>query len=100
MLSFSLSFVLYVPNFATNLLSISRITRDLNYNVTSFSSSRVFQDLQMRMTIGSDRETNVYIFIFLAPTQGQLFVAYYTSLNLLKRLFGFGTVGLDISHFI
>lgn len=38
----SLSSILHVPKFVTNLLSISRITRDLNCSVTFFPSHCVF----------------------------------------------------------
>lgn len=50
----SLSSVLYVPNFATNLLSISR-SCDLNYLITFSLSHYVFQDLDSKQMIGSDR---------------------------------------------
>ena len=80
--SLSLSFVLQVLSFAANLLSISRITRDLNCSVTFFPSC-VFQDLQTRTTIGSGRETNGLYFLDLpAPTQGQLSVAHHLHLSI------------------
>ena len=56
--SLSLSSFLHVPSFTANLLSISRITRDLNCSVTFFPSFYVFQDLQTR-TIDSGREITV-----------------------------------------
>ena len=57
--------------FTANLLSISRITRDLNCSLIFFPFSCVFQDLQTRTTIGSGRETNdLYILDLLALTQG------------------------------
>lgn len=43
----SLSLVLYVPKFATNLLSISRLTKDLKC-----------QDLHSKEMIGSDQEAD------------------------------------------
>ena len=52
-LSLSLSSVLHILSFAANLLSISRISRDLNYNIIFFSFSCVFQDFQTMTTIGS-----------------------------------------------
>ena len=80
--SLSLSSVLHVSSIASNLLSIIRITRDLNYNVTFFSSSYVFQDLQMRMTIDSGRETNGQYFLHLpTSTQGQLSVVHHTFIS-------------------
>ena len=49
--------------------SISRITHDLNCSITFSYSFCAFQDLQTRMTIDSDRETNgLYFFNLLAPT--------------------------------
>jgi len=48
----SLSFVLHVPKFAINLLSISRITRDLNCLSFFFPSYCVFQDIATKKTIG------------------------------------------------
>ena len=52
----SLTSVLHVPSFSHNLLSLIRITRDLNCCVTFYPSHCVFQDLIMRRTIGSGRE--------------------------------------------
>lgn len=49
----TLDFTLHVPNFFTNLLSVSRLTKSLNCLVTFFSTSCVFQDLRMRQTIRS-----------------------------------------------
>jgi len=51
----SLSSFLRVPKFTTNLLFISRITRDLNYPITFFPSHCVFQDLDSKQMIGSGR---------------------------------------------
>ena len=62
--SLFLSSVLHVPSFATNLLSISRIPHDLNCSVIFFPSSYVFQDLQMRTTIDSGKETKPIFFRF------------------------------------
>ena len=51
--TFSLESVFHVPNLSCNLLSISKLTRDLNC-VTKFSSAGViFQDLASGRTIGS-----------------------------------------------
>lgn len=49
----SLSFVLYIPNFATNLLAIARITFDLNCKVMFYSHYYFFKDLVMKKMIGS-----------------------------------------------
>ena len=45
--SLNIDNVLYVPNFHTNLLSFSKITKSLNYSVTIFPYYCTFQDLQM-----------------------------------------------------
>ena len=53
-----LNSVLYVPNFHYNLLSVSKLTKDLNCAVI-FSPSRCeFQELSSGRTIGSAQETN------------------------------------------
>lgn len=54
----SLSSVLHVLKFTTNLLSISHLTKDLNCLVTLFHSHCVFQDLDSKEMIGSGREAN------------------------------------------
>jgi hypothetical protein len=47
----SLSSVLHVSYFSNNLLSISKITKKLNYEVSFFSNYCVFKDLKMRKEI-------------------------------------------------
>ena len=61
--SLPLSSVLYVSNFSTNLLSIVRITYDLNCSITFFPSHCVFQDLSTKKVIGSGREENGLYFL-------------------------------------
>ena len=56
--SLCLSYVFHEPNFSTNLLSISRNTRDLNCCVIFFTSHCVFQDHSTKKMIGSGREEN------------------------------------------
>ena len=48
-----LNYVLYVPNSAYNLLSISKFTRDQNCVTKFYPNMCVFQDLNSRKTIGS-----------------------------------------------
>ena len=72
----SLSSVLHVPNFTTNLLSIGRITRDKNCSVTFFPSHCVFQDLITGRMIGSGREENG---LYLLESQDQQQVAHHTT---------------------
>ena len=52
----SLELVLHVPNFAYNLLSISKPTRDLKCVARFSSTGVVFQNLASRRTIGSAYE--------------------------------------------
>ena len=59
----ALSSVLHIPCFSTNLLSISRVTRDLNCSVTFSPSHCVFQDLSTKKTIGSGEERNGLYFL-------------------------------------
>ena len=54
--SMSFPSVLHVSSFTSNLLSISHITRNLNYSATFFPSCCVCQDLTRRRMIGSGRE--------------------------------------------
>lgn len=56
-----LSSVFHVPNFSLNLLSISHITKSINYNVTFFSSHCVFQDLEMRMSDRGFERDGLYL---------------------------------------
>jgi hypothetical protein len=48
----TLSFVLHVPDFAANLLSIARITCELNCLVVFYSHYCFFQDLVTARMIG------------------------------------------------
>ena len=50
---FSLELVLHVPNLSCNILSISKLMRDLNCVAKFSSTSVVFQDLALGRTIGS-----------------------------------------------
>ncbi|TYJ23257.1 hypothetical protein E1A91_A08G179000v1 [Gossypium mustelinum] len=51
----TLSFILHVPKFPVNLLSISTITKALNCKLGFFPDYYGFQDLQTGKTIGSGR---------------------------------------------
>lgn len=53
--SLTLSSVLHVPDFSTNLLSISSLTKALNCKVTFYPSYCVFQELETGKTIGYGR---------------------------------------------
>jgi len=54
--SFPLRNVLHVPKLSNNLLSIQKITQDLNCAVVFFPSHCVFQDLATWKTIGIAKE--------------------------------------------
>ena len=56
--TFSMSSVLIAPKLSNNLLSISKITKDLNCSVIFHSSHCIFQDNLTKMTIGIGRERN------------------------------------------
>ena len=61
--SLTLHKVLHVPNLSCNLLSISKLTRDLNCQVNFFPSYFDFQELTSGKTIGSARESGgLYFF--------------------------------------
>ncbi|KAJ4961187.1 hypothetical protein NE237_021097 [Protea cynaroides] len=44
--------VYHIPKFAFNLLSVSQITKHLNYSVTCFPTFCIFQDLSTKMVTG------------------------------------------------
>ena len=56
--SLKLQNVLHVPFLQCNLLSVSKITKDLNCAVTFFPSHCVFQDLSLGRMIGNAEERN------------------------------------------
>ena len=60
--SFILSSVLYVPNLRCNLLSVSKLTGDLQCTANFSSSSVVFQDSASRRRIGSDEMNTGFTF--------------------------------------
>ena len=70
--SISLESVLHVPNFATNLLSVSSIIKSMNCSVTFFPTHCVFQDLETRRMIGSGREDGgLYLMDMSTPSVGK-----------------------------
>ena len=54
--SVPLTYVLYVPNSPFNMISISKLTRDLNCLITFSNNFVTLQDRSMRRTIGIGRE--------------------------------------------
>jgi hypothetical protein len=57
-LSNNISGVLYLPNFTSNLLFVSKITKELNYNVIFSLTNVVFQDIVTKRTIGEGKLDN------------------------------------------
>jgi transposase InsO family protein len=76
--SMSLSSVLHIPDFAANLLSIARITRELNCRAIFYSDYCFFQDLVTGRIIGSGSLRDGLYYLDAQPTQGRLTQAYHT----------------------
>ncbi|WJZ84553.1 hypothetical protein VitviT2T_004153 [Vitis vinifera] len=59
--------VLGVPSFKVDLMSVSRVTKDLNCSVTFFPHWCILQDLTTRMTIGlGEQRDGLYYLVVLA----------------------------------
>jgi GAG-pre-integrase domain len=57
--------ILHLPTFNSNLISVSKITKDLNCDVIFSSEAVIFQDKTTRMTIGKGHlENGLYILNF------------------------------------
>ena len=65
--SLPLTSVLYVPETSFNLISISKLTRDLNYLITFSKSSVTLQDQSTKKTIGI-RESQGLFHLNSAPS--------------------------------
>lgn len=52
--NFTLSDVHYLPNFMYNLISVGKLTKDLNCSITFFSSHCILQNITSRKSIGMD----------------------------------------------
>jgi hypothetical protein len=65
--SISLSSVLHIPNFATNLLSVSSFTRSANCSITFFPTHCVFQELKTGKVIGSGKAHGGIYYLENAP---------------------------------
>jgi Integrase core domain/GAG-pre-integrase domain len=65
-LSNTVSDVFYLPTFTSNLLSMSKITKEFNCNVIFSPSNVIFQDIVTRKTIGEGKLVNglYYLDIF------------------------------------
>lgn len=75
--SMLLSFVLHIPDFAANLLSIACITRELNCRVISIMIT-FFQDLVTGRVIGNGSLRDSRFYLDCQPTQARLPQAYHT----------------------
>ena len=61
-LIFTLTFVVSLPQFFFNLISMSKLTRTLNCSISFFSDYRLIQDLSTKWVIGKGRESmGIYI---------------------------------------
>jgi hypothetical protein len=77
--SMTLASVLHVPKLAANLLSITRITIELNCRVISYSYYCFFQDLATGKMIGSGSLKDALYYLDTQPdTHGWLIQAYHT----------------------
>jgi len=73
------SSVFHVPDFAVNLLSIARITLELNCRIIFYSYYCFFQDLVMGQMIGSGSLRDGLYYLDSQPnTQVRLIQAYYS----------------------
>ncbi|KAK8918913.1 hypothetical protein KSP39_PZI021058 [Platanthera zijinensis] len=66
--SISLRSVLHVPSSLFNLLSVSRLTADLNCSITFTPSSFLMHDRQTQSIIGKERLQNGLYFLDISPT--------------------------------
>lgn len=66
-LSLPLTSVLHVPKFTLNLLSVSHLTKSLNYSISFFPSHCVFQDLSLRKVISRGHEDNGLYILDIPP---------------------------------
>ncbi|CAA0822624.1 Unknown protein [Striga hermonthica] len=69
--SISLQSVLNLPNFAFNLLSVSKLTKSLYYSVSFFPNHFIVQDLSTKQILGEGRESDG-LYIFETPTSKSL----------------------------
>jgi hypothetical protein len=75
----TLSSILHVPNLAANLLSIARITIELNCRAIFYSYYCFFQDLITGKMIGSGSLKDGMYYLDSQPnTQGRLTQSYHT----------------------
>nr|KYP43828.1 Retrovirus-related Pol polyprotein from transposon TNT 1-94 [Cajanus cajan] len=66
--------VLYIPQFSCNLISIHKLTHDLNYVVTFFADNCMIQDQVMKKMIGlGDQCDGVYV--LKVASQGSSLIA-------------------------
>ena len=64
--------VLGVPSFKVDLMSVSRITRDLHCSVTFFPYWCILQDLRMKKTIGLGKQRDrLYLLVALASKKSK-----------------------------
>ena len=69
----SLSFVLHIPYFSFNRMSVSSLTKNLNSSVTFYPSYCIFQDLRMGQRIGGGSENCEECLCRWFPRRGDLY---------------------------
>ena len=85
LLSLPLTSVLYIPDSPFNLISISKLTRDLNCLITFFDNSVTLQDRSTRQTIGIGRESQG-LFHLSSPSSSTSYASMDTPLLINNRL--------------
>jgi hypothetical protein len=70
--------VFYLPTFTSNLLSVSKITKELNYNVIFSSNNVIFQDIVTKKTIGEENLNNG---LYYLDTSNKALVASHVDKN-------------------
>ena len=83
--SIPLTYVLYVPNCPFNLISISKLTRDLNCLITFFDNSVTLQDRSTRRMIGIGCEFQG-LFHLSSPSSSTAYTSMDTPLLIHSRL--------------
>jgi hypothetical protein len=77
--SMSLSYVLHIPDFAANLLSIARITCELNCRVIFYFDYCFFQDLVTGRIIGSGSLRDGYTIWMLSPQKANTSLSHHSN---------------------
>jgi hypothetical protein len=77
-----ISSVLYLLKFTSNLLSVSKIIKELNYNVIFSSINMIFQNIVMKKTVGEGKLDNGLYYLGIS---NKALVASYVEENKLRH---------------